>query len=274
MYVVDPEEIRLYRRLQNMMLKYIVDPNDKTPLGLAVFGAPGSGKSFGIKQVGDAISKTAKKDIKLVECNLAQFTSADDLGKKLLEARNYSMEGQYPIIFLDEFDSPFGGKEPFGWFKHLLALIQDGTFLYQGVLCYIQKAFVVCAGGLNRSFQEFEWKSRHPDFRHAKIPDLLSRLRGYVNIKGPNPYFPYPSITEPFVKEGESFEIPTLEGYTPILGKSKQEQEERVKKLANYDPLYKIRRAVLLRNILKSKMPYINNEKSELAVSQNVLRAF
>jgi len=267
MVAVDPEEISMFRRLQNLMRKYIAD-DDKKPLGLAVFGSPGSGKSFVIKEV----AKTVNTEIKLIECNLAQFTSANDLYKKLLEARNYAREGQCPIVFLDEFDSPLG-DEPFGWFKHLLAVLQDGTFRFDGTLFDIGKAFVVCAGGLNHSFQAFEWKSRNPKFRDAKIPDLISRLRGHVNIKGVNPYFPYPSANEPDEINNQPFQSPTLENYDTFLLLAETGRRQQIKKLAEKDPLHKIRRAVLLRGLLKTKMPFIHNEKNELAIGNRVLRA-
>jgi len=267
--VVDPEEISIYRRLQNLMRKYTDDPNEKTPLGLAVFGSPGMGKTYGIKKVVD----TLKKKTELFECNLAQFTSADNLAKKLLEARSSAWEGRIPVIFLDEFDSSFQ-EEPFGWFKHLLALLQDGTFRYQGNSYPLGKAFVICAGGLNRSFQEFEWKSRNPVFRNAKIPDLISRLRAHVNIKGPNPYFPFPSENDPYEKPtNQPFQLPMLENYQWFLHQSKKERSIRVQELAEKDPLFKIRRAVIIRNVLKKKMKSIQKENNEFSIGLKVLRA-
>ena len=266
MNVVDPEEITMFRNMQSLMRKYVLDGKNKKPLGLAVFGAPGSGKSFGIKEVIKGVWEISKTEhLKLIECNLAQFTSPNDLSKKLLEAQDMSIAGNNPTIFLDEFDSKFEG-EKFGWFKYLLALLQDGTFRYDGALHQLGKCFVICAGGLNRSFLEFSLRSSNDEFIAAKGPDLISRLRGYVNIKGPNPYSPF-SFNGPVIDKIVPQTVDSVfDNYRKNLGKS-------VKDLAEYDSLYKIRRAITIRTLLKVKMPSIFGEDKMAVIHDNVLNA-
>jgi pantothenate kinase-related protein Tda10 len=48
---VDRSEIESYQSIRNLMKEYIAKENPKTPLCMAVFGPPGSGKSFGVNQL-------------------------------------------------------------------------------------------------------------------------------------------------------------------------------------------------------------------------------
>ena len=290
--VADPEEIGMFRSLHALMRKYISNENDKKPFGLAVFGAPGSGKSHGVIEIAKhAFNVEKKEDLKLIECNLAQFMEPDDLYRKLMEARSsMTRDGQVPIIFLDEFDAKLGEDE-FGWFKHLLAPLQDGTFTYDKTLFHIGKAFIVCAGGLNHSFQEFEWKSSEERYKHAKITDLISRLKWHVNIKGLNPYFPFPLEDEKTRDKIETLNNAIASSNYEIDVQEKVDTQthnvggagnagtptpkkwnlsyENIKKM---DPLYEIRRAVLLQSLLKSNMSTIL-ENDTLNVDLNVLHA-
>ena len=288
MEVVEPDEINMFRRLNNLMRKYF-DSDDEKPLGLAVFGSPGSGKSFGIKEVAKAVIE----NIHWIDCNLAQFEKPEELYTKLLEAKNYGKESrkekQLLVIFLDEFDTTCDG-ESLGWCKHLLSILQDGTFRLRNTVYDVGKALVVCAGGLCQSFREFEWKSREQKYRDAKIPDLISRLRGYLDVAGPNPYFPYPRTDKTIEKIGDLIKAITKPGQTPIISEdwlnrikktnsggevsSEQDQNLPIEILIALDPLYKIRRAVLLRSVLKEKMPFIYREQDNtLAIGPRVLRA-
>ena len=85
-------------------------------------------------------------------------------------------------MFFDEFDSPFDGK--FGWLRYFLAPMQDGKFREGETMHPIGKAIFVFAGGICSSFTEFSSEAAKEPA--AKGPDFVSRLRGYVNILGPN----------------------------------------------------------------------------------------
>lgn len=269
MTVVDVEEITTLRSLYSLMRKYRIS-RDTKPLGLAVFGAPGDGKSHGVLEVAKSVFGITKNEhLKLVDSNLAQFDKPDDLSQKLLKARDLSKGNSIPLIFLDEFDSKLGEND-FGWFKYLLPLLQDGTFYFNGNIYDLPKSIVICAGGLNRSFLEFGLRANEKEFIDAKGPDLISRLRGYVNMKGPNPYSPFSlqyKIDEGVAKEVQRNEVDNFQNYQKVKVQIQKEINKH-----DYS-LYKIRRAVLVRSVLELYMESIISENGEAIIEPSVLNA-
>lgn len=232
---VDRTEIEAYRSIKNLMLEYISSKNTVRPLSMAVFGTPGSGKSFGVTEVAASI---APKLIEKLDFNLSQFQSISDLVTAFHKVRDISLQGKLPLVFFDEFDSNFGGN--LGWLKYFLAPMQDGVFTEGNSIHPIGKAIFVFAGGTSTTFQDFcgenfetdsEYKEFFNNFQSAKGPDFISRLRGYVNILGPN-------------KTDDDF-----------------------------DQLFIVRRAMLLRSLLERKTPHLINKKGEAQIDNGVLRA-
>ncbi|MBC2580050.1 RyR domain-containing protein [Clostridium sp. DJ247] len=232
---VDRTEIESYRSIKNLMSEYVSAKNTVRPLSIAVFGTPGSGKSFGVAEVASSI---APKLIEKLNFNLSQFQTLSDLITAFHKVRDLSLEGKVPLVFFDEFDSAFDGK--LGWLKYFLAPMQDGVFREGDYVHPIGKAIFVFAGGTSSTFKEFcgedieeekEHKQFLREFQSAKGPDFVSRLRGYVNILGPN-----------------------------------QTDEQR-------DQLFIIRRAMLLRSLLERKVPHLINDRGEAQIDNGVLRA-
>lgn len=231
---VDRTEIESYRSIKNLMWEYISSKNTVRPLSIAVFGTPGSGKSFGVTEIADSI---APELIEKLNFNLSQFRNPLDLINAFHKVRDFSLKGKIPLIFFDEFDSAFEGK--LGWLKYFLAPMQDGVFREGDSIHPIGKAIFVFAGGTNSTFKEFlgedigdenEKKEFLIEFKGAKGPDFTSRLRGYVNILGPN------------------------------------QTDEK-------DQLFIIRRAMLLRSLLERKVPHLINDNGEAQIDNGVLRA-
>lgn len=181
----DRVEIESFRSIKNLISEYRATAKPKRPLSIAVFGPPGAGKSFGVTEVAGSVAK----DIEPLEFNLAQFTSTADLVSALHMVRDKALEGKVPLVFFDEFDSAFEGK--LGWLKYLLVPMQDGKFKDGESMHPIGKAIFVFAGGTSKTYADFSGEGRTEaeriDFKDAKGPDFVSRLRGYVNILGPNP---------------------------------------------------------------------------------------
>jgi len=231
---VDRTEIEGYRSIKNLMTEYISTKNSVRPLSIAVFGTPGSGKSFGVTEVASSI---APEIIEKLDFNLSQFKSISDLIAAFHRVRDLSLEGKLPLVFFDEFDSEFEGK--LGWLKYFLAPMQDGKFREGDAIHPIGKAIFVFAGGTSSTFKEFSGEFIENDqekklfmrrFQDSKGPDFISRLRGYVNILGPN------------------------------------QTEE-------WDQLFIIRRAMLLRSLMERKVPHLINNSGEAQIHHGIMRA-
>jgi len=179
----DRREIENYRSVRNLIAEFICTPGSK-PVSLAVFGPPGSGKSFGVKALAEELALSMNAALEIRTFNLSQFQaqSSDDLNNALHQVRDIGLSGKLPLIFWDEFDT-----NSLGWLRRFLEPMQDGTFLEGQVTHPIGKAIFVFAGGTCNSLSAFNKGLGDPTFREAKGPDFVSRLRGYLDIMGPNP---------------------------------------------------------------------------------------
>jgi hypothetical protein len=193
---VDRSEIESYRTIAALVQEYIDQEKVDKPISIAVFGAPGSGKSFGIKEIANSLSDRIKE----ITFNLSQMNSPDDLIGALHQVRDEALRGRIPLVFWDEFDASLGGT-PLGWLRYFLSPMQDGSFLEGQVTHPIGRAIFVFAGGTCERMEEFgkrldeDPRENEKLFRAVKGPDFKSRLKGFINILGPNPqkgvYDPY-----------------------------------------------------------------------------------
>jgi hypothetical protein len=175
---LDRREIDSLRYLRQLMLAYSADNAQKRPLCLAVFGAPGSGKSFGLKQIASAVFPAENP---ILEFNVSQYSAPADLVGAYHQVRDKALQGFKPVVFWDEFDS-----EGLRWLHHFLAPMQDGTFQQGEVTHTLGQCVFVFAGGTSYNFESFRDSNESESFRRCKGPDFLSRLSGFLNIAGPN----------------------------------------------------------------------------------------
>jgi hypothetical protein len=229
---VDRGEIEGFRSIRALIREY---EHQKTtrPLSLAVFGPPGAGKSFGVK----AVAKSALDQERIgkpLEFNLSQMNKPADLADALHQVRDAGLRGKLPFVLWDEFDADFAGAS-FGWLRHFLAPMQDGSFQQGQILHPIGKAIFVFAGGTSSRLEDFAG-NRSAEFRLAKGPDFVSRLKGHVDIVGPNPRQGDPEV----------------------------------------DPYFRIRRAILLRAMLRDRSNLFERDGriERLQIDSGVLRAF
>ena len=177
----DRHEIEGVRSVKNAMQEYLQKSKPETPLAVAVFGPPGSGKSFAIKQVAKDLG--IDKDAQLT-FNLSQFESAEELAGAFHQIRDLHLKGKMPLVFWDEFDTSCEGA-PLGWLRYFLAPIQDGQFSDKGRSHPTGGGIYVFAGGTRPSFKQFCQAASDED-RAAKKPDFVSRLRAFIDVRGPN----------------------------------------------------------------------------------------
>jgi hypothetical protein len=179
---VDRQEIESFRSIDSLVGEYLSQERPKRPLSIAVFGAPGSGKSFGISQVAKSL---APGKFSTLEFNLSQFESPEKLIDALHQVRDVGLSGLIPLVFWDEFDTPLG-ETPLGWLRYFLAPMQDGTFREDQIVHPIGRAVFVFAGGTSARMEDFGRGLDSKTYRSSKVPDFISRLKGFVNILGPN----------------------------------------------------------------------------------------
>lgn len=178
---IDRAEIESYGAIRELLAEYVDSPDPPRPLCVAVFGPPGSGKSFGVKQV---MKSLQANDVTSKTFNISQYSHYDQLAKALHEVKDIAAAGRLPFIFFDEFDSVLDSK-PLGWLAAFLAPMNDGEFKDGDVVHPIGKAIFVFAGGTAATLDEFS-RFDDPEFVAVKGPDFVSRLRGFVNVMGPD----------------------------------------------------------------------------------------
>ncbi len=188
---VDRSEIEALRSIHQLIKEYLEHDKSNRPLSLAVFGPPGSGKSFAVKQM----AKMIAGDRKPLEFNASQFAGPSDLIGAFHQVRDRALESETPFVFWDEFDC-----SEYRWLQYLLAPMQDGTFQEGLVTHPIGKSVFVFAGGTSHTMEGFgperrsaaseeaqkEALERWEHFKLRKGPDFKSRIAGFLNVLGPN----------------------------------------------------------------------------------------
>lgn len=234
-FTVDREEIERINGIRNLIVTYLGHAEDRRPLSFAVFGPPGSGKSFAVKQLAQAVAKDRAQSL---DFNLSQFGSVDDLHRAFHKARDCAAQEKVPFVFWDEFDTL-----NLRWLREFLAPMHDGAFHSGGTKFSFGKAVFVFAGGTASSFEAFnQTDCGNAGFEKVKGPDFVSRLRGFIDIKGPN------------------------------ASGAKQQSAGLGDRS---DRTYLIRRAIMLRRAIEKHAPHLLcPETNRAAISPNLVRAF
>ncbi|MCD4785389.1 MAG: ATP-binding protein [Candidatus Eremiobacteraeota bacterium] len=183
---LDKDEIERVRAIRNIIKVYLKDWPQKKPLSIAVFGPPGSGKSFSIKEILRNSSKD-KDNIVIETYNLSQIESPNELTTVFHKIRDIYLNSKIPCFFWDEFDSILN-SEQLGWLKHFLAPMQDSNFYQAGFIRPLGAAIFVFAGGTSKTYSEFiESKGlTKKEKQKIKLPDFISRIDGFLDVKGIN----------------------------------------------------------------------------------------
>ena len=272
----DRFEIEQFRNIHHLFHTYVCDTNVNKPFSIGIFGSPGSGKSFAVNQIIASIAEMKLENaIKISEpitFNVSQMNEIDELITVFHQIRDARIKGECPIVFFDEFDA-----EKLKWVKHFLAPMQDGKFAYKGQLHVIGRAIFIFAGGTNSSLNVFKDKAAEPDSKDLKVPDFLSRLKGYINILEPN----IECTDNKFILDG-SITPSTVcsectsksDGVQCKVCSNRCHRCNSANLFCRYSHM--IRRATLLRSLLKNKLNKKgkNKDDSNIQIDDEVLRAF
>jgi hypothetical protein len=180
--IVDRREMEALRSIQSLLIDYLDHREKIKPRSIAVFGSPGDGKSFAVKQIMESLKATARKPL---EFNISQFQSVGDLVSALHRVRDRALEGDVPLVFWDEFDSPFQAQD-LGWLRYFLAPMQDGKFQEGQIVHPVGRSIFVFAGGTSSRYDDFSRRASSVSYKNSKGIDFISRLQGYVDVVGPN----------------------------------------------------------------------------------------
>src|SRR5262249_10161510 len=142
----DRREVESYRAIYSLMFDYIRQNAPPRPLSLAVFGPPGAGKSFGVKNVAKALEQGGARKIEDLIFNLSQYGNPEELAAAFHLVRDVVLRGKIPLVFFDEFDTALAGK-PLGWLRYFLSPMQDAEFIDRGTPHPIGQSIFVFAGG-------------------------------------------------------------------------------------------------------------------------------
>jgi hypothetical protein len=180
--IADRREIESLQVLRRLILDYKERKVCRKPLAIGVFGPPGAGKSYAVKELAHALVGRNE----WLEFNLSQFKAGtEDLIGAFHQVRDCILRNQICVAFFDEFDS-----RDYSWLQYLLAPMQDGAFQEGQITHPIGKCIFIFAGGTSWTFDSFGPPEEDADafdrFRMAKGPDFKSRLDGFLDILGPN----------------------------------------------------------------------------------------
>lgn len=184
---VDRDEIEQYRAIRDKVIRYVAGPGEK-PMSLGVFGPPGSGKTFGVEQIRNALGDA----VTWIPIDFSGLTNAGELAKEFRAIRDENLKGRIPFVLFDEFDATLEGV-PYGWLQHFLRPVENGVFRADAADHPVGRGIFVFTGGTCHSFAEFRAKSRGgepPDAaaellaRERKMPDMARRLLDHIDVKG------------------------------------------------------------------------------------------
>ncbi|WP_396230925.1 AAA family ATPase [Frankia sp. EI5c] len=183
---VDREEIEDLRAVIKLIRRYLQSregPSDASqipPCSIVILGPPGTGKTFSVKE----IAKSLQHDVgehKPLTFNLSQFNSVDDLTDAFLRVQERRLCGAVPFVLWDEFDTEQNGRE-LGWLRQFLVPMEEGRFKRGDTWHPVGQSIFVFAGSSSETFSELQ--ERADNTPNAKATDFLSRVDGYLDLKG------------------------------------------------------------------------------------------
>jgi len=135
----------------------------------AIFGKPGSGKTYVAKNIKEAITGKTIQDIHVIECNMSECDEIS-FNNKRREIQDTILKGKIPFVIWDEFDTFYGGNKA-GWLSKFISPMEE-----------VGKRIYVFVGGIFEDQSKFiDWTKTDKGIE-LKGPDFHRRLAGHLLI--------------------------------------------------------------------------------------------
>ncbi|KAK1142211.1 hypothetical protein N8T08_008137 [Aspergillus melleus] len=220
---VDVEEIEGLRKVADQIGKYIKNEENSRPLSIAVFGQPGSGKSFGIKEVAKSILQNhgyKGEDTRPLEFNVSLMTDKADLVNAFEKIREKHFSRKVPIVLFDEFDSSNQI-----WLEHFLKRMEEGRYedIDRKTSRPIGRGIYAFIGGTSKTWEEFQRHRCEPPrasgfigerqwvVSHGQQAERLRIIAKYYTCDFESPACPKLSVIFQNMRDT------ALEGHLPIV---------------------------------------------------------
>ncbi|GEM_PF-956888 len=173
---LDFSYIRDIGRVVRSIERYAKDASVTRPLNLALIAGPGEGKSYFV----ECVSRKLKVAVEAILFNMASMRDADDLASALDSARNVTVSGRVPLLFLDEFDSDSRN------YSLLLPLLWDGEMALGARRLTLGRAVIVLSGSNTDlpsaldDAADMDEQGTVGQASETKLVDLISRVNGGV----------------------------------------------------------------------------------------------
>lgn len=177
--LVDRTAIENFGAMDETINRYL-DTKSTTPLGLAIFGTQGSGKTFAMTEFAKTTAKGRSREI--LTFRLSQICGSDQLHAAVEEINHVTHSGRLPIVLWGDFDTDLP-KEP-GLVRLLVSYLNHG-------FCHSKSGKRSCGSGIwffvserYGSLAEFSRVTLNPGTTLTST--FLGSLQGHMDFRGPN----------------------------------------------------------------------------------------
>jgi hypothetical protein len=167
--VVGRKDVEAFNDIRNRIL-FHVQSGSRKPLSLAVFGPPGSGKSFGVKEIAREYAGSGFQEIL---CNLSQGEDSSYLHTTFVTIGDAIAAGKIPLVFFDEFDCSIPGRDGMSWLKYFLQPMQDGYYQHPDGRISVGRSIFIFAGGTHETYAALQAKVVDEEDDTEKLRDFV-----------------------------------------------------------------------------------------------------
>jgi hypothetical protein len=178
---VSPQHAQNILRIAGQLEENILHEDTKI-YSCAIFGEPGSGKSFIAEEMIKVLKKKTGRNIsEPITYNLTQFNEQKNLIDAFKKIQEHILKGEISVVIWDEFDTYYDNNKC-GWLPSFLMPMQNSKFFDGTKTCDLGKCIFFFVGGIFNNEEEFiKWtKEKHNE--KLKGRDFHSRLDSGLTV--------------------------------------------------------------------------------------------